>query len=229
MTAWLDFSGFDISEGENLFNAVVSGGSFLPPGEHNVTIAALECDSVSKQLKITYEGADEKTTRDRVYLKDYLDPRSLSIQFRSVLKAILGTNVKCKEYLEALQSKPQLIQALTGLKLKIKIEESKKGYTVETVAGVSKLIDAGAEKATDALEKADPPEFTSFSELKEWVKSYNDNCDPADRLWRAYPVVTQYNRHDDGADSNVQHIQTAIDATAKTGGMSGNLNAAILG
>jgi hypothetical protein len=221
MSSFLNFSQLDFSNEETLFNNPVMGSSMLSPGKHDVSIKSVEPveGSQKQKLKFVFENDNGQTMSHYVFVFQEKAPTKLSNELQVIFFSVFGSATKALEYTKALAAKSMLLHALTGMKLQIDVQESKRGYTVTQFGDQLHLVDAGDGAVAPILDELKPPTFPDYDSVKKWVEEQNA-ANPALKLYRAFPRVKNYAKHSEGVDRNVAALQTALSATA--GASAGN-------
>jgi hypothetical protein len=231
MSSFLSFAQLDLSNEDSLFNNPVMGSSMLPPGKHDVTIKSVEpVESTDKKakLKFVFESDNGQTMSHYVFVFQEKKPSVLSVEFQVLLLSVFGSQTESLKFTKALVAKPMLLQALTGMRVLIDVQESKRGYTVTSFGDQLHVVDAGDGAVAPILDQLQPPTFENYDAVKKWVEEQNA-ANPALKLYRAYPRVKNYAKHSGGVDANLAALQTALSATAGTSASNSALASQLLG
>lgn len=210
----------DLSRGANLFAKPVSGGKYLPPGVHDVVIQGIGGHS-DNAFKVVMKAGEQIATA-LVYWQAY-NSNVPSYAFASLLNAIIVDNEEAKDWLEKIVKNPVALNAFVGQRLKIKWEQSDKGYILEKVGSNIKVLDAGSGDYKDIIETHfGDTVYPDFAAAREAVTNVNVNLPKEERLRPAFCSVTEFMSSSENTDEHVARFKAAITATTTTRTVSHN-------
>jgi hypothetical protein len=172
MSKWKSFgvASYDSQEG---YEKSLEGGQFFGLGTHEVVISAIEPKESAKgtaYLKVTFEG-DGKSIFHNIFLTA-TDKKSgelkLNLGYSKVFAgAIVNKNMplQYKFFNCFAPENPEVLEALVGSKLRIKIEQQKEGYSIEHVNDGYIIMDVATKEPVVLADKVENL-FDSFDEAK---------------------------------------------------------------
>lgn len=222
----MGFLGSSIINSKNLetrYNEVASKGSRLDAGIHEVTISSVELDKERRTLKLNFKGSEDKFHTQYLWLIQKVFDRSQGRLLddkeevsTGYIQLNLGLGLNFEQALELLfaaNDNTALFQALTGLKCKIKLQQSKYGVVLNrNDEGKIVIVDAGSGKFVSAIEHlVKGRTFDSFSDAQDFIKSTERALKIAYLEVNAVMEISE-----EVSNANREAIQTALKASAST-------------
>jgi hypothetical protein len=205
------------------FNESTPGGKMLDEGRHDVTIESIEQPEGKPYLRVRVTNESGQYISDSVFLTSQ-DGTELSRKFVSFLRAATGTSARAQDLFSRLEEDFSLIQALTGLRVNVKVDKGRQGYEIVSDGGLRlRGVDPETQKILD--ENFEGKVYDDYRSATAAVDLYNASVqNGGGRLYRAYNRVSFYNRRTEqgDVDANVAALQTAYETAAKTGSSAPN-------
>jgi hypothetical protein len=185
------------SQETKVLDKILSGGTWLTEGTHEVTITAVDSTEVGEErgkVKITYESGG-KTKDDNLFLFNR-EGTDWSISARKFWAAIIPSTVALAKFMATFEKDEQAFELFTGMKAQITLKYGK-GFRVSSRDGVYVCIDETGTQVGDPAED---------------IKTAQENGEAAGGK-RAYLNV--YDMKATNAEENIAILDKAIAAKAK--------------
>jgi len=214
MSEWSNISfGKNVKLNESTFDTKVGGGKFLDIGIHkDMVISEVEprvSQAGNPYLMVKYENDDGAGIKGRVMINGKPDDEGndrFHWEYTGLASAVAAADrsVSLKFFGESIPSNPELMAALVGLKVTIKIAHGKEGYLVkDSPMGGKLLIDIETGEPFDGTE-----EYAGFTEAKEAAAELQ-----LKRCWNEVVAVTAPS--DEAKEANIEVIKGLMEPKKK--------------
>jgi len=171
MNDWSSLQFGKVKLNDSTFDTKVGGGSFLSVGVHeNLTISEVELklsQANNHYLMVKVENDEGAGIKARVMINGKPDDNGddrFHWEYTNLGNAIANADlaVALKFFGETIPSKPELMDALVGLKVSIKVVHGDNGYIVKDAPNGKMLIDIETDQPFDGTDV-----YAGYTECKE--------------------------------------------------------------
>jgi hypothetical protein len=166
---------------------------------------------------VFYKNEYDQTINEFIGVKAHEKSKSknpLSIRFRLLIAAIFKKDDVQLKYLNALIKGDLTPESLVGMKIGIKIEPGKVGYTMQKSGSMVAIIDVATGNLIQLVDPETGNKTASFADFKKAsvaVATYNATCPDNEILKRAFPRISNYFKIDEvDNDSIVEKLLTPV-------------------
>lgn len=212
MSEWSSLQFGKVKLNDSTFDTKVGGGNFLDVGVHeNLTISEVEpkiSQAGNPYLMVKYENDDGAGIKGRVMINGKPDDNGderFHWEYTNLSNAIASSDLETalKFFGETIPSKPELLAALVGLKVSIKIDHGKEGYIVKDAPNGKMLIDIETDQPFDGTEV-----YADYTACKEAADELG-----LERCWNEVSRV--FAPSTENQEKNIEVIKTLMEPKKK--------------